>query len=73
MCSELTKKTAERRHWRHYGVFFVNFELLRDTNLEVLLLVLNQYALIYFKKTPVILALTLTIETLEQGVKYVQS
>ena len=73
MCSKLTKKTAERRQWRHYGVFFVNFDLLRDINLEVLLLVLNQYALTHFKKTPAIPAVTLTIETLEQGVKYVQS
>ena len=26
MCSKLTKKTPERRQWRHSGVFIVNFE-----------------------------------------------
>ena len=74
MCSKLTKETTERRQLRHYGVFFVNSELLRDIKLEVLLLVLTQYALTHFKKKKkktVIPASKLTIETLEQGVKYV--
>ena len=72
MCSKLTKETTERRQLRHYGVFFVNSELLRDIKLEVLLLVLTQYALTHFKKKTktVIPASKLTIETLEQGVKY---
>ena len=26
ICSELTIKTAERRHWRRSAVFIVNFE-----------------------------------------------
>ena len=26
ICSELTIKTPERRHWRRFGVFIVNFE-----------------------------------------------
>ena len=26
ICSELTMKTPERRHWCRSGVFFVNFE-----------------------------------------------
>ena len=26
ICSKLTIKTPERRHWRHSGVFIVNFE-----------------------------------------------
>ena len=26
ICSKLTMKTPERRHWRHLGVFVVNIE-----------------------------------------------
>ena len=26
ICSQLTIKTPKRRHWRHFGVFIVNFE-----------------------------------------------
>ena len=26
ICSKLTIKTPERRHWRRFGVFIVNFE-----------------------------------------------
>ena len=26
ICSKLTTKTSERRHWRRFGVFTVNFE-----------------------------------------------
>ena len=26
ICSKLTIKTPERGHWRHFGVFIVNFE-----------------------------------------------
>ena len=28
ICSKLTKKTPELRHWRRSGVFIVNFELI---------------------------------------------
>ena len=29
LCSKLTVKTPERRHWRHSGVFIVNLEHFR--------------------------------------------
>ena len=38
ICSELTIKTSERRHWRHFGVFIVNFDYLSHLVLVFLLL-----------------------------------
>ena len=35
-------KTPERRHWRRYGVFFVNFEYILHFVLVFLLLTLNK-------------------------------
>ena len=26
ICSKLRRKTPERRHWRRFGVFIINFE-----------------------------------------------
>ena len=41
MCSKLTIKTPERRHWRRSGVFIVNFEHNSHLVLVLLLLTLN--------------------------------
>ena len=41
MCSELTIKTPERRHWRRSGIFIVNFEHISYLVLVFLLLPLN--------------------------------
>ena len=41
ICSKLTIKTPERRHWRHSGVFIVNFEHISHLVLVLLLLTLN--------------------------------
>ena len=41
MCSKLTIKTSERRHWRRSGVFIVNFEHISHLVLVFLLLILN--------------------------------
>ena len=41
ICSKLTIKMPERRHWRHYGVFIVNFEHISHLVLVFLLLTLN--------------------------------
>ena len=46
ICSKLTIKTSERRHWRRSGVFIVNFEqilhiALVDVMVSSLLLILN--------------------------------
>ena len=41
ICSNLTLKTPERRHWRHSGVFIVNFEHISHIVLVFLLLTLN--------------------------------
>ena len=41
ICSKLTIKTPERRHWRRPGVFIVNFEHLSHLVLVFLLLTLN--------------------------------
>ena len=38
ICSKLTVKTPERRHWRHSGVFIVNFEHISHLALVFLLL-----------------------------------
>ena len=40
ICSKLTIKMPERRHWRHYGVF-INFEHISHLVLVFLLLTLN--------------------------------
>ena len=41
ICSELTIKAPERRHWRCSGVFIVNFEHTSHLVLVFLLLTLN--------------------------------
>ena len=41
ICSKLTIKTPEQRHWCHSGIFIVNFELISDFVLVFLLLTLN--------------------------------
>ena len=43
ICSKLTIKTAERRHWRRSGVFIANFEHILHLVLVFLLLTLNMY------------------------------
>ena len=42
ICSKLTRKTQEKSHWRHSGVFIVNFEHISDLFLVFLLLALNR-------------------------------
>ena len=42
VCSKLTKKTLERRHWRRSGVFIVNFEQNSYLFLVFLLLTLSK-------------------------------
>ena len=42
ICSKLTIKTLEWLHWRHSGVFIVNFEHMSDLVLVFLLLTLNR-------------------------------
>ena len=44
VCSKLTIKTPERRHWRRSGVFIVNFEQISHIVLIYLLLTLNNLA-----------------------------
>ena len=41
ICSRLTKKTPERRHWHRSGVSIVNFEHISDLVLVFLLLTLS--------------------------------
>ena len=41
ICSKLTIKTPERRHWRRSGVFIVNFEHILHFVLVFLLLNLS--------------------------------
>ena len=43
ICSKLTIKTPERRHWRRSGVFIVNFEYISNLVLIFLLLTLNTH------------------------------
>ena len=45
ICSKSTIKTPERRHWRRFGVFIVNFEHISHLFLLLLLLTLNNYML----------------------------
>ena len=42
ICSKLTIKTPERRHWRRSGIFIVNFEHISHLALVVLLLTLSR-------------------------------
>ena len=42
ICSKLTIKTTERRHWRHSGVFIVNFEHISHLVLVFLFLTLSK-------------------------------
>ena len=42
ICSKLTKKTPERRQWRHSRVFIVNFEYISHLALVLLLLTLSR-------------------------------
>ena len=42
ICSKLTIKTPEQRHWRRYGVFIVNFEHISHIFLVFLLLTLKK-------------------------------
>ena len=42
ICSELTMKTLERRHWCGSGVFFVNFEHILYRVIVFLLLTLRK-------------------------------
>ena len=41
ICSKLSIKTPERRHWRRSGVFIVSFEHISHLDLVFLLLTLN--------------------------------
>ena len=41
-CSKLTIMTPERRHWRHSGVFIVNFQ--RISHLDLVFLLLTDWA-----------------------------
>ena len=45
ICSELTIKIPERRHWRRSVIFIVNFEHISHLVLVFLLLTLNMYLL----------------------------
>ena len=45
ICSKLTMKTSERRQWRRFGVFIVNFEHIWHLFLVVLLLTLSKLML----------------------------
>ena len=42
ICSKLTIKTPERRHWRRSGVFIVNFEYISHLALWFLFLTLSR-------------------------------
>ena len=42
ICSKLIIKTPERHHWRHFGVFIVNFEHISHLYLVYLLLTLSR-------------------------------
>ena len=42
LCSKLTIKTPELRHWRRFGVFIVNFEHISHLFLGFLLLTLRR-------------------------------
>ena len=42
ICSKLTIKAPEQRHWRHFGVFTVNFEYISHLILVLSLLTLSR-------------------------------
>ena len=42
ICSKLTIKTSERRHWRRFGIFIVNFEHISHVVLVFVLLTLSE-------------------------------
>ena len=42
ICSKLTMKIPERRHWRRSGIFIVNFEHISHLALMFLLLTLSR-------------------------------
>ena len=42
ICSKLTIKVPEQRHWRHFGVFTVNFEYILHLILVLSLLTLSR-------------------------------
>ena len=46
ICSELTIRTPERRHWRRSGVFIVNLEHILHLVLRFPLLTLNMPAVL---------------------------
>ena len=76
---KVTIKKPEQRQWRHFGVFIVSFEQFSYIVLVIPFLALNNLILAgkvplsMLYTQPVITCSKLTIETLEQGVKYVQS
>ena len=45
ICSKLTIKISERRHWRRFGLFTVNFEQVSYIVLPSSLLILKKYML----------------------------
>ena len=49
ICSKLTIKTLELRHWRRSGVFIVNFEHISHFVLVFLLLIVNKKRLVGFR------------------------
>ena len=55
--SKLTIKTPERCHWRHSGVFIINFEHISHFVLVFLLLTLNMllaaWKAIFYEKLPI--------------------
>ena len=42
ICSKLTIKIPERRHWRRFGIFIINFEQISHLVLVFLLLTLSR-------------------------------
>ena len=48
ICSKLTIKTHVRRHWRHSGVFIVNFKQISGVVLVFLLLTLNIFWTLFY-------------------------
>ena len=42
ICSKLTIKIPERRYWRRFGIFIVNFEYISHLVLVFLLLTLSR-------------------------------
>ena len=61
ICSKLTIKIPERRHWRRSGIFIVNFKHISHLVLVFLLLTLNMYL------PAGLLALTKSIQSEKSG------